>query len=354
MKGLILSGGSGTRLRPLTHTSAKQLVPVANQPVIFYGIEALVEAGIKDIGIVIAPHTGEEIKDAVGDGANFGAKITYILQAEPKGLAHAVLTAKDFINGSDFVMYLGDNILRDGVVDLVNDFKKKQPDTMILLTEVEDPSAYGIVELEGEKIIRLQEKPANPKSNLALVGVYIFTKKIFQAAERIKPSDRGELEITEAIEYLLNQGLDIEYSVVDGWWKDTGTVDEILAANRLILSSVKENIQGNIKDSDITGQVIIERGAKVIDSTIRGPVVIAKGANIKNSYIGPNTAIDENVNIKNSEIEHSIVLANSEINDIETRIEASLIAKNVTINKKTKPPKALTFVLGENSDIEIG
>jgi len=310
MKGLILSGGSGTRLRPLTHTSAKQLVPVANQPVIFYGIEALVEAGIKDIGIVIAPHTGEEIKDAVGDGANFGAKITYILQAEPKGLAHAVLTAKDFINGSDFVMYLGDNILRDGVVDLVNDFKKKQPDTMILLTEVEDPSAYGIVELEGEKIIRLQEKPANPKSNLALVGVYIFTKKIFQAAERIKPSDRGELEITEAIEYLLNQGLDIEYSVVDGWWKDTGTVDEILAANRLILSSVKENIQGNIKDSDITGQVIIERGAKVIDSTIRGPVVIAKGANIKNSYIGPNTAIDENVNIKNSEIEHSIVLAN--------------------------------------------
>jgi len=353
IKGLILSGGAGTRLRPLTHTSAKQLVPVANKPVINYGIEALVEAGITEIGIIIAPNTGEEIKESVGNGSEFGAEVTYILQQQPKGLAHAVLTARDFIGNSDFVMYLGDNILRDGITDLVSYFiNESKADSIILLTEVEDPSSYGIAELDGNNIKSLEEKPAEPKSNLALVGVYIFTNKIFAAANSLVPSKRGELEITEAIQTMIKDNLNVEYKIVDGWWKDTGSVEEMLQANRLVLDSAKRNIIGEIIDSKVDGNVIIEDGAKIVNSTIRGPAIIGKNSTIIDSYVGPNTAIDKNVLIKNSEIEYSIVLAGSSIENIQDRIEASLIGKKVKIYKKNRPPKTLSFVLGENSKVE--
>lgn len=353
MKGLILSGGAGTRLRPLTHTSAKQLVPVANKPVIFYGIESLVASGIKEIGIIISPETGEEIKEVVGYGSKFGCQIHYILQEEPKGLAHAVLTAKQFIGDSDFVMYLGDNILRDGIESLVDKFNKEKPDSLILLTTVENPSAYGIAELEGKKIKNLEEKPKEPKSNLALVGVYIFTSKIFDAASKLSPSDRGELEITEAIQKLIDSKLNVQYEIVDGWWKDTGTVLEMLHANRLVLESFETKVKGEIVDTNLHGTVIIEKGAKVKNSMIIGPVIIGKDSVIEDAYIGPYTAIDSNAIIKYSEIEYSIVLAGTKIFGIDTRIQKSLIGKNVSIESNKQPPKTLCFVVGENSKIEV-
>ena len=353
IKGLILSGGAGTRLRPFTHTSAKQLVPVANKPVIFYGIEALVNAKITDIGIIIAPHTGQEIKDVVGDGSKFGANITYIMQEEAKGLAHAVLTAEEFIGDSDFVMYLGDNILKDGINDLVIQFDLNMPDAMVLLTEVSDPSSYGIAELEGGSIKGLEEKPANPKSNLALVGVYIFTNKIFDAAKNLKPSARGELEITEAIQWLIDNNKNVIFSLVSGWWKDTGSVDEMLQANRLVLSSVEKNIVGQEENCCIEGEVVIEEGAIVRNSTIRGPAIIGSGSKINNCYIGPYTAIDQNVKIFNTDIEHSIVLSGSIIQRVPQRIDSSIIGKNTIVCKKENGPKTISLALGENSKVEI-
>ena len=352
IKGLILSGGAGTRLRPLTHTSAKQLIPVANKPVIFYGIEALVEAGITEIGIIIAPHTGEEIKQCVGDGSKFGAKITYILQEEPKGLAHAVLTAKSFIGKDSFVMYLGDNILRDGIKPLVEDFKSINPDSMILLTEVENPSEYGIAEVKENKVTQLVEKPAEPKSNLALVGVYIFNHKIFVQAEKLEPSNRGELEITEAIQGLIDDNEEVEVRVVDGWWKDTGSVSEMLEANKLVLESIGLHIKGNIQDSSVDANVVIPYGSQIINSVIEGPVIVGQNTIIENSYIGPNTTIGDNVSIKNSKAEYSIILSGCEIVNIESKISDSLIAKNVKLYGNPKKEK-ISFVLGENSRVEV-
>ena len=261
LKGLILSGGAGTRLRPITHTSAKQLVPVANKPVLFYGIEALVEAGVEEIGIIIAPETGDEIRDAAGDGSAFGARITYIVQDEPAGLAHAVLTAKDFIGDSPFVMYLGDNLLRDGLRGLVTSFREHEPDALILLTPVEEPEHYGVAELDGEHIVRLVEKPKDPPSNLALVGVYLFSPLIFAASEALEPSWRGELEITEAFQGLFDDGRKVQSEVVRGRWKDTGQLADMLDANRLVLEEIETDLQGEIDNSKVEGRVIVEEGA---------------------------------------------------------------------------------------------
>ncbi len=235
LKGLILSGGKGTRLRPITHTSAKQLVPVANKPVLFYGIEAMAEAGIEEVGIIIAPETGDEIRAAAGNGERFGVKLTYIVQDEPAGLAHAVLTAEPFLGDSPFVMYLGDNLLQGGIRDLVSAFRAGRPDALILLTPVADPESYGVAELSDGQVVKLVEKPANPQTNLALVGVYMFTSLVHQAARAIEPSARGELEITDAIQHLVSQGMRVEPHIVNGWWKDTGRLDDMLAANRLVL-----------------------------------------------------------------------------------------------------------------------
>src|SRR5215211_7770131 len=354
MKGLILSGGKGTRLRPLTHTSAKQLVPVANKPVLFYGIEAMAAAGIDDVGIIIAPETGGEIREAVGDGSRFGLRIQYIEQEAPLGLAHAVLTAEDFLGGSPFVMYLGDNLLRDGIVALVDTFRNEQPDALILLTPVPDPENYGVAELDGDnRVARLVEKPEVPKTDLALVGVYMFTSAIFDAARSIEPSWRNELEITDAIQTLVDRGLRVDPHIVHGWWKDTGQVQDILEANRLILDDLSEHVDGELVESRVEGRVVIEKGARLERSTVRGPAIVGSGSRITDAFVGPYTAIGREVEITGAELEHSIVLSGSAIRHLEYRIEASLIGKNVAIKRGPALPKAYRFVVGDNADVQI-
>jgi glucose-1-phosphate thymidylyltransferase len=353
LKGLILSGGAGTRLRPITHTSAKQLVPVANKPVLFYGIEALVEAGVTEIGIIIAPETGDEIREAAGDGSQFGAEITYILQDEPAGLAHAVLTAEEFIDGSPFVMYLGDNLLADGLRGLVAAFRETEPDALILLTPVEEPEHYGVAELDGDRVVRLIEKPKDPPSNLALVGVYLFAPVIFEAARSLEPSWRGELEITEAIDKLIDDGRKVQSEVVQGWWKDTGQLADMLEANRLVLEETVTRLDGEAEDSRIEGRVVIEEGAKVTGSVVRGPAVIGAGARIEDAYIGPYTSIGENVTICRSEIEHSIILSGSLVSDLDTRMEASLLGRDVKLTRSEGMPKTLRMLVGDKSEIKI-
>jgi glucose-1-phosphate thymidylyltransferase len=353
LKGLILSGGRGTRLRPITHTSAKQLVPVANKPVLFYGLEAMAQAGIGDVGIIIAPETGDEIRAAAGNGSRFGVEITYIKQDEPAGLAHAVLTAEGFLGESPFVMYLGDNLLRDGINDLVDTFRTEEPDALILLTPVPDPEHYGVAELDNGRVARLVEKPREPQTDLALVGVYMFTPAIFDAARSIEPSWRHELEITDAIQTLVDRGMRVDPHIVHGWWKDTGQVQDMLEANRLILDDVTERVDGDLVDSRVEGRVVIEEGARLERSTVRGPAIVGSGSRITDAYIGPYTAIGEGVEITGAELEHSIVLSGSAIRHLEYRIEASLIGKNVEIKRGPALPKAYRFVVGDNADVQI-
>ena len=353
LKGLILSGGRGTRLRPITYTSAKQLVPVANKPVLFYGIEAMAEAGIREIGIIIAPETGGEIRTAAGDGERFGVEITYIEQEAPLGLAHAVLAAEPYLGDSPFVMYLGDNLLRNGITDLVEAFRNDAPDALILLTPVSDPENYGVAELNGDGVGRLVEKPTDPKTNLALVGVYMFNPSVFEAARAIEPSARGELEITDAIQALVDGGSRVDPHIVHGWWKDTGQVQDMLEANRLILDDLEERLDGEMVDSRVEGRVAIAAGAKIERSTVRGPAVIGTGAQVRDAYIGPYTALGEGVTIDRAELEHSIVLAGSTVRDLEHRIEASLIGRDVTIGRGPTLPKAYRFVVGDSSEISI-
>ena len=344
LKGLILSGGKGTRLRPITHTSAKQLVPVANKPVLFYGIESLAAAGIDDIGIIIAPETGGEIRAAAGDGSRFGVRLTYIEQDEPRGLAHAVLTAEAFLGDAPFVMYLGDNLLRNGIVDLVEQFRSGEPDALILLTHVPDPENYGVAQLDGDRVTRLVEKPKQPVSDLALVGVYMFTPSIHEAARSIEPSWRDELEITDAIQHLIDSGLRVDPHIVRGWWKDTGQVQDMLDANRLILDDLSERVEG---------RVVIEPGVRLERSTVRGPAIVGAGTRIVDGYIGPYTAIGEEVTVERAEIEYSIVLSGSSVSDLQGRIEASLVGRNVRIARGPEMPRAYRFVVGDNAEIQI-
>jgi glucose-1-phosphate thymidylyltransferase len=355
LKGLILSGGAGTRLRPITHTSAKQLVPVANKPVLFYGIEALVGAGVKEIGIIIAPETGEEIREAAGDGSRFGAEITYIVQDEPAGLAHAVLTAADFIGGSPFVMYLGDNMLRDGLRGLVSAFTEHEPDALILLTPVDDPQSYGVAELDDhDHIVRLIEKPKDPPSNLALVGVYLFSNLIFDAARSLEPSWRGEYEITEAIQKLIDDGRTVRSEVVRGWWKDTGQLADMLEANRLVLEELVTSLEGEIDEaSKVEGRVVLAPGAKLERAVVRGPAVIGPGAHIEDAFIGPYTSIGDGVHVCRSEVENSIVLAGSVVEDLGTRMEASLLGKEVKLTRSEGMPKTLQLLVGDRSEIKL-
>jgi glucose-1-phosphate thymidylyltransferase len=355
LKGLILSGGAGTRLRPITHTSAKQLVPVANKPVLFYGIEALVDAGVEEIGIIIAPETGAEIREAAGDGSRFGAKITYIVQDEPAGLAHAVLTAEEFLGDSPFVMYLGDNLLRDGLRGLVGTFRADQPHALILLTPVDEPEHYGVAELDAdEHVVRLVEKPKDPPSNLALVGVYLFTPAIFEAARALEPSWRGELEITEAIQALIDDGHKVQSEVVRGWWKDTGQLADMLEANRLVLEELVTRVEGEVDEgSKVEGRVVIEAGATVTDSVVRGPAVIGAGARVEGAYVGPYTSIGEDVHVRRSEVENSIVLSGSVVEDLNTRLEASLLGKDVKLTRSDGMPKTLRLLVGDKSEIEL-
>jgi glucose-1-phosphate thymidylyltransferase len=353
MKALILSGGSGTRLRPITHTWAKQLLPVANKPVLFYGLEAIAAAGITDVGIVVGD-TAPAIEAAVGDGSKFGITATYIRQQAPLGLAHAVLIARDFLAEDDFVMYLGDNFIVGGITDVVEEFAAARPDAQIMLTKVSQPSAFGIAELDLDgRVRRLEEKPEQPKSDLALVGVYLFTPAIHEAVRALRPSWRGELEITEAIQWLLDNGRRVSSTVITGYWKDTGNVADMLEVNRLVLESLEPRLDGLVEPGcEIIGRVTVEEGAQVSASRIVGPAIIGAGSKVTGSYIGPFTAIDEDCAVDDSEIEYSIVLRGASIRGVR-RIEASLIGHDAEVMPASRVPRAHRLILGDHSRVQI-
>jgi len=353
VKGLVLSGGKGSRLRPLTYTRAKQLVPIANKPVLFYGIEALAAAGIREIGIVVGD-THEEIRKAVGDGERWNVEVTYIEQDAPRGLAHAVLISEEFIGHEPFVMYLGDNLLNKGIAPFVQEFVNTSPAAQILLTRVPDPQMFGVAELEAGKVVRLVEKPKEPQSDLALVGVYMFSPEVFESVKQIRPSFRNELEITDAIQNLIDRGFMVRPHLVEGWWKDTGKLDDMLEANRLILDTLDRRLDGTIDShSRVEGKVVIEAGAQLTDSVVRGPAIIGANAKIEHAYIGPFTSIMNNVEIRGSEIEHSIVLEGSILSDLANRVIDSLIGRNVRIIRQPVKPSAYRFMLGDNSEVGI-
>lgn len=353
MKALILSGGKGTRLRPITHTSAKQLVPVANKPILFYALEAMAEAKIQQVGIVVGD-TKREIRDAVGDGAPWGLDVTYIEQEAPLGLAHAVKIAEPFLGIDPFVMYLGDNLVKDGICSLVEEFTRFGANSQILLAKVRDPQRFGVAELQHGRIISLEEKPAHPKSDLALVGVYMFDRTIFRAVNAIQPSHRGELEITDAIQFLIDNGYRVHPHVIGGWWKDTGKLEDMLEANRIMLEAITPRVDGDVDGaSHLIGKVIVEEGANVTASTIRGPVIIGKRCQIISSYIGPFTSIYHDTLVRNSEIEHSIILDQCRITDIDGRLEDSLIGKNVEVFRSDGKPKAYRLMLGDSSQVGL-
>ena len=353
MKALVLAGGSGKRLRPITYTSVKQLLPVANKPVLFYGLEAIAAAGITDVGIVVGD-TAPAIEAAVGDGSKFGIRATYIQQAAPLGLAHAVLVARAFLGDEDFVMYLGDNFIVGGITGLVEEFSAVRPDAQITLTRVADPRSFGVAELDGAgRVVGLEEKPQSPKSDLALVGVYLFTAAVHEAVAVLKPSWRGELEITEAIQWLIDQRQRVESAVITGYWRDTGNVTDMLEVNRMALEGLDPRLDGVVDPGcEIIGRVAVAAGAQVSGSRIVGPAVIGAGSKVTGSYIGPFTAIAENCTVDNSEIEYSIVLSGASIRGVR-RIEASLIGHDAEVTPAPRVPRAHRLVLGDHSKVQI-
>lgn len=355
MKALVLSGGKGTRLRPITYTSAKQLVPVANKPVLFRVIESICDAGISDIGIVIGD-TGRDIRKAVGDGRRWGANITYIEQEQPLGLAHAVRVSRDYLGDERFVMFLGDNCIQGGITPLIQRFRNTSSyHAEIVLKQVNDPRQFGVAELDDDgRVMRLVEKPPDPQSDLALVGIYLFDEHIWEAVEAIRPSARGELEITDAIQWLIDHGYGVHPYIHQGWWIDTGKKDDLLEANRLVLEELEPSIAGYVdRDSQVTGRVVIEPGAEIINSTLRGPAIIGEHTRIVNSYVGPFTSIYHHCVIENSEIEHSIILEQSRVLDLPHRLEESLIGRNVEIVRSALKPKAYRLMLGDNSSVGV-
>lgn len=353
MKALILAGGTGSRLRPITYSMAKQLVPVANKPVIEYGIEAIAAAGVTEFGIIVGD-TGPAVEKAVGDGSRWGIKITYIPQSAPLGLAHAVLTALPFLGDDDFVMYLGDNLIKSSVATLVKEFQQHRPAATILLTPVPNPSDFGVAELENDRVARLQEKPKDPRSNLALVGVYLFDRRIHDSIAVLKPSPRGEYEITDAIQGLIDTKLEVRSHIVEGWWKDTGTVDAMLEANQLILEDIEPKNLGTCDAvSRIEGRVQIGAGTSIVNSVVRGPAVIGANCQIVDSYIGPFTAIADNSKLSSTEIENSIVMDNCELVDAPSRLASCLIGRGATIKHQKGLPKTMQLVLGDSSSVVL-
>ncbi len=357
MKGLILSGGKGTRLRPLTYTGAKQLVPVANQPILWYGIKSLVAAGITDIGIIISPETGREIEAMTGAGDRFGAHITYILQPSPDGLAHAVKVARPFLGADPFVMYLGDNLIQDPLKEFVDTFVGGQLDSLILLKGVPNPSAFGVAEVDDRgQVIRLSEKPAQPRSNLALVGVYLFSPAIHTAVDHIRPSLRGELEITDALQWLLDHSQRVQTETLRGWWLDTGKKDDLLEANRIILDEYlgPQVIQGHVDGhSNISGRVTVGAGSRLINCTVRGPVVIGENCLLENCFVGAYSSIGDQVTLGDVEIDHSVVLRGAKIVGIQQRIVDSLIGQRASLTLAPQRPRALRFLIGDDSQVEL-
>ena len=373
MKALVLAGGRGTRLRPITHTGAKQLVPVANKPVLFYGLEAIRGAGITDVGIVVSDplellkpdhRTGEmntvlvnsqaEIRSAVGDGAAFGLRVTYIQQEAPLGLAHAVKISESYMAGEPFVMYLGDNLIRDGITPFVREFEAGKPNAQILLAKVATPQDYGVAELSGDRVVRLEEKPKQPKSDLALVGVYLFDRSVFDAVRAIQPSARGELEITDAIQQLIDSGRRVRSHVITGWWKDTGKLEDMLEANRIVLSDQSAAIEGTVSaDTVVEGAVRVGAGSVIERSRLRGPLIIGPRVTVRDAYVGPFTSIGAGCHLERCEIEHSIVLERSRLTNIEGRIESSLIGRDVVVCASGARPRTHQLVLGDSSRVEL-
>jgi glucose-1-phosphate thymidylyltransferase len=358
MKALILAGGAGTRLRPITHTSAKQLVPVANKPILFYGIEAMVAAGITEIGVIVGD-TRAEVMAALGDGSRFGAAFTFIPQDAPLGLAHCVLIAHDFLGDDDFVMYLGDNLLEQDLGAFVHAFEiaragAEPPTAQILLKQVPDPQRFGIAELDGEgNVVRLVEKPDDPPSDLALVGVYLFDLTINEAVRSIDPSPRGELEITDAIQWLVDHGKRVRCELLTGWWIDTGKLTPLLEANRLLLEKIEMRIDGKVDDaSTVDGRVVVESGAIVTNSILRGPLVIGSGARVTDSFVGPFSAVGDGCEIVNSEVEHSVIMERSKVIDIQ-RLEDSLIGKEAVVCRSHLRPRALRLMIGDHCQIDV-
>ncbi|MBN2279407.1 MAG: glucose-1-phosphate thymidylyltransferase [Candidatus Marinimicrobia bacterium] len=351
MKALITAGGHGTRLRPITHTQNKHLIPIANKPILNYALEYVKEAGIMEVGI-ITNKDGSEVKEVYGDGSGMGLKITYIPQERPSGLADCIRIAQPFLNNEPFVFYLGDNIIVGGIKRFIDEFRSMGSNCHLVLSKVPDPERFGVPELIGNRIVSIEEKPKVPKSEYAVTGIYIYDENIFEAVNAIQPSARGELEISDANQYLLNKKLKVTYSEITGWWKDTGKPDDLLEANRLVLDNIKGNILGRVdEESHINGRVIIEEGAEIIKSNIRGPVMIGKNTKIENSYIGPYTAIYNNCYIKSSEVEFSIVSSGCEILDQDVRIEDSILGENVSMKKVVSRPRVNRFIIGEGSNI---
>ncbi len=351
LKGLILSGGKGSRLRPFTYTSAKQLVPIANKPVLFYTIEQLVECGITDIAIVVGD-TADQIRAAVGDGSAFGASVEYIQQDAPLGIAHAVKIARDYMGETPFVLYLGDNFLLGGVKPFVDSFRENGANCQILLHPVKNPQAFGIAELVDGRVTRIVEKPASPPSNLAVIGVYMFDQHVFEAVERIKPSARGELEITDTIQYFIDKGLDVQAELLDRYWIDTGKMDDILEANRMVLQSLAPSNQGQMDErTRVYEPVILEKGASVVNSVLRGPLVIGEETEIIDSYVGPNTTIDHHCRLKGVRVEGSIILENTSIEDIHWPIDRSLIGRHVKLRGGQAVGGSYSLTLGDHSEI---
>ena len=356
MKALILSGGKGTRLRPLTYTGAKQLVPVANQPILWYGIQSIVAAGITDIGIIISPETGAEIKAKTGDGDRFGARITYILQEHPKGLAHAVKIARLFLADSPFVMYLGDNVIESDLNPFLQVFKEQSLDALILLREVVNPSAFGVAKVDDKgRVLQLLEKPKVPPSNLALVGIYFFSPTIHDAIARIQPSARGELEITDAIQALIDRQQHVESRKLTGWWLDTGKKDDLLEANRIVLDTAlsAEMLGEADAESQIIGRVKIGSGSKVVRCTIRGPAIIGSNCHLENCFIGPYSSIADGVTLIEADLEHSVILQNAKVEGIHHRIVDSVIGRRAQLTRAHQRPKALRFLIGDDCQVEL-
>lgn len=353
MKGLVLSGGKGSRLRPLTYTGAKQLVPIANKPVLFYALEDLVEAGITEIGIIVG-ETKEQIRGAVGDGSQFGAKVTYIEQKEPLGIAHAILMGEGFIGRDPFVVFLGDNFLRGGISSFVRSFQDSEANGQLILSQVPRPEEFGVAVLREGRVTQLIEKPQKPVSNLAIVGIYMLDHHFFQAAKEIRPSARGELEITDALQVMIDKELDVRAVLLQDWWIDTGKKDDLLEANRLILETLETKIEGEVSaDSRLDGRVQVAPGARVLDSVIRGPAIIGAHAVIQSSYIGPFTSIDHHCRVERAEIEHSIIMDNTQVIDVGHRIEESLIGRYVEVVRSTLKPRAYKLVLGDHSRVGV-
>ncbi len=353
MKALITSGGRGTRLRPLTHTQNKHLIPIANKPILFYALETVASAGIKEVGIV-TNQEGKEVREAVGDGSAWGLSVTYIPQEAPLGLAHVVKISRDFIRDEPFVFYLGDNMVVGGIKRFVKAFLAEKSNCHLTLARVKDPERFGVPEIRGKRIVRIEEKPAVPKSEFAVAGIYIYDSSIFEAVENIKPSARGELEISDAHQYLIEHGYKVTYSEITGWWKDTGKPIDLLEANRLVLENQKPRVDGFVDHrSHVAGNVVIEKGAKIVNSHIRGPAIIGRRTVIEDSYVGPFTSIGDDCVVRNSEVEFSIVMNKSQILDVGIRIESSILGYDVQVVHAEGMPRTHRFMIGDQSRVEI-